>query len=440
MRTAAPAASRVGRCRLAASYQARDQRAAAPPPQSFAGHGEATVLIHGPAGEGNPDWLGEIFEWVSCADEYSVTRRDAIGRIPFRDTYAGRHGLNLRVPYAAVAMRLLQREISKLMPASPERPLSPVEGAGHFIINTHDVDFLPLDRLGSMSRLAKNSAISLLLLKSPRLALGQLGKLVRLAAGGADPFDQVPRLAKRERQAAITASYYFIPRKKHAKDANYSLDQPRAREFVRQVETLGMEVGVHGSFTSLDTAAGLASEFGLLGENGFSAAGERQHWLRFTLDRLIPAVAAAGAQYDTSIGWSDRAGFRAGACFAFPPYDFEREAPANFLEMPLAAMDQGLMQHNPGPQTPREAAEEMLAASRRYGWGGISLLWHPAAFDGVQLPSEIGDVFWHLVEHRSEWNDTWLSALDFVKKVRLRYESAGFSLNGKASAYSPVAQ
>jgi hypothetical protein len=426
--------------KLANSFKARDPREEAPPPQAFAAKDQATVLVHSPVEGATPDWLGEVFEWVSCADEYSISSRDSLGRIPFRDTYAGRHGLDLRLPYAAIAMCFLQREICKLIPAAPAQPASPVHDAGHFIINTHDVDFLPLDRRGSVSRLAKNSAISLLLLKSPKLALRQLWKLASLTAGGTNPFDQVPQLAERENREGITASYYFIPRKKHPKDANYSLDHPIAKHFVRLVELLGMEVGVHGSFTSLDEAGGLASEFGLLREQGFSPIGERQHWLRFTLDRLIPAMEEAHALYDTSVGWSDRAGFRAGACFAFPPYDFKREAPAPFLEMPLAAMDQGLLPALGKERGSFGEAAEVLATSRRYGWGGISLLWHPAAFDGVQLPEEIGETFWHLVELRSRWNDTWLSGQDFLNQVRFRYEDVGFSLDSKSPVRSFLVQ
>jgi hypothetical protein len=34
-------------------------------------------------------------------------------------------------------------------------------------------------------------------------------------------------------------------------------------------------------------------------------------------------------------------------------------------------------------------------------------------------------VFWNLMAHRSEWNDTWMSCLDFVRSVSERYVKAG---------------
>ena len=184
-----------------------------------------------------------------------------------------------------------------------------------------------------------------------------------------------------------------------------------------------MEVALHGSYTSLDRVSGLDSEFKALREQGFEPRGNRQHWLRFTLEQLIPAVERSGALYDSSLGW-DGMGFRAGACFAFPPYNFAHERAATFLEIPLAIMEQGMVTGGRPEGSWFEDASRVLSNSRRYGWGGISLLWHPTAFGPAQLPREIERIFWELIEHKQEWNDTWVSALDFVKSASQRYINA----------------
>jgi len=67
----------------------------------------------------------------------------------------------------------------------------------------------------------------------------------------------------------------------------------------------------------------------------------------------------------------------------------------------------------------------LLSVSRRYGWGGISLLWHPAAFGGGWLSKEVGNVFWRLMDSRNERQETWLSAIEFVQSVRQRYIEVG---------------
>ena len=413
------------RLMLSNLYRPRSPYDPAPPPQKYERHGKGTILYYAPAPGEEPDWLGEIFEWVSCADEYSVRRRDPVGRAAFADTYVGRHHLDVRVPYAAVAMEFLARALGRLVPGASVEPASPVASVRHFIVQTHDVDYLAVGRLNGVARLAKNAAISALQSKRPALSLKQARMALRMALHGGDPLDQIPALVKGQTERGVSASYYFLTRHLHRRDANYTIDQPGLVDLMRSLEAEGMEVGVHGSYTCLDESSGLADEYASMRALGFRPLGGRQHWLRFTLDRLIPALERAKALYDTSFGWCDRIGFPAGACFAFPPYCFEQERPATFLEIPMAIMDVSLRNGEYEEAQWYDASAELLSASRRYGWGGISLLWHPAAFGGGWLAREAGEAFWRLLDHRQEWNDTWLSAAAFLQSVGQRYVDVG---------------
>lgn len=411
---------------LCRGLRERDPRQPAPPPVKYARNGCATVLHFAPAWSKAPDWLGEIFEWVSCADEYSVTERDRIGRPRFEATYMGRHGLDARTPYAAVAMRALQREICRAVPRAVEDPQAPHGIEGHAVLPTHDVDYFPAGRRHAVWRLFRNAAVSCLLNKRPGLGASQSMRALRVAlAAGNDPLDQIVNLAEQELRLGFTSSFYFLTRNAHRLDAGYGISDESVWETADWLKQRGMEIGLHGSFTSLEESGMLEQERNRLKARGIEALGGRQHWLRFTIGRLISEVENAGLDYDTSIGWSTRTGFRAGACFAFPPYNFAREGPARFLEFPLAVMDQAL-------RTPRgcdgqlfHEAAHMVAASRRLGWGGISLLWHPAAFGAGWLPSEIGNVYWKLAEERRRWRDVWLKPSAFLKMARGRYVEAG---------------
>jgi hypothetical protein len=402
----------------------------APDPIMFSKNGDQTALFYHPSEECEPDWLAEIFEWVSCADEYSCKQRDLVGRVPFGSAYVGRHGLNLRVPYAAVAMALLQKAIARIKPQASLRPQSPSASVQHFVVNTHDVDFLPKDVVSSSYRLAKNALISLFLYKSGRAAAAQSASAVTVLFGGRDPLDQIALLAQRERSQQTSASYYFLCGGRHRRDGNYSIQSASTLDLMHTLEEAEqMEVGVHGSYRCMEHAENLAAEFDELRGLGFHAIGGRQHWLRFTIPQLVRAVQRADAAYDASIGWPYDSGFRAGACFAFPPYDFESEAPAPFLELPLVVMDGGLRTGNRGTgnhdSTKPQAVAEILAASRHYGWGGISLLWHPTAFGGGQYPPELGDCFWKLLGDGHNSSETWLSAASFVRSVWQRYQNVG---------------
>ncbi len=381
-------------------------------------------MFYAPTLGAEPDWLAEIFEWVSCADEYSIQRRDSVGRIDFRDSYAGRHNLDVTVPYAAVAMLFLHRSLCKRL---PDRPLAPdfrFRAEKHFVINTHDVDILPAGYLRSLQRLGKYALISLLVFKSAKSAAVQAGKTLAMAVGGDNPLDQTPTLLQREISKGVGASYFFIAKREHRRDANYRIGDLAVTQLMHSIEKQGMEIALHGSYNSLDHPGSLNNEFQILRDQHFHPLGNRQHWLRFTLDRLIPEVEKSGALYDCSVGWNGM-GFRAGACFAFPPYDFQHERAAKFLEIPLAMMEQGFVTGGRPEEEWFSDAAKLLSNSRRYGWGGISLLWHPTAFGGGQLPREVERVYWKIIDHREEWNDAWTSCIDFVRSVSDRYVKAG---------------
>lgn len=406
-------------------YRPRPVREPAPDPSRFEHNGEKIFLIYPPNGGSHPDWLGEIFEWVSCADEYSVSARDAVGRVPFARSYVGRNNLSVQVPYAAVAMRWLQLELCRMLPGTPVAPSCPAPSVSHFVIPSHDVDFFPVGYASSSWRLAKNAAISLSLFRSFPLAMKQAGAAVRVGMGGKNPLDQLLPLADREVEQGIEASYYFLPRRVHRRDGNYLIDEPEVLESMHTLEAKGMEVGVHGSYSSLDEPHGLASEFACLQRHGFQPQGSRQHWLRFTLDRMIPALEQAGAIYDTSLGWSEKIGFRGGACFAFPPYDFAHERPAKFLEIPMVVMEVTLRRARQQVEELYREVCHLLEVSRQYGWGGISVLWHPTAFGGGQLPDEIGELYWRVAENRTASADDWTSAASFMNAVSQRYSDVG---------------
>src|SRR5262249_53538116 len=145
-----------------------------------------------------PDWLGEIFEWISCADEYSCCTRDYINRVPFANSYVGRHKLSPTKPFAAIAMRALQCALQRLLPGTGLVPRSPVREARHIIVNTHDVDFLPLGRVNTVRRLLKNAAISITRDGFSKSVAMQVAHAARVACGGKDPFDNIIDLAEAE--------------------------------------------------------------------------------------------------------------------------------------------------------------------------------------------------------------------------------------------------
>jgi len=95
-------------------------------------------------------------------------------------------------------------------------------------------------------------------------------------------------------------------------------------------------------------------------------------------------LSGIGFRYDTSLGFPDALGFRAGIAHPFRPWDFARDRPADLVEVPLAVMDATLAEERYAALSAAEAKPLVLAL---LDWaaengGAFSILWHPERFDG----------------------------------------------------------
>ena len=107
------AAGQVSGLHIPARYVLRPSQDAAPAPALTAYAEEEIYLFHGrdPV-SGNPDWLGEIFEWLSAADESSAPERDSIGRISYPQSVFARHAISPLRPYASLIMAWFENFVS----------------------------------------------------------------------------------------------------------------------------------------------------------------------------------------------------------------------------------------------------------------------------------------------------------------------------------------
>jgi hypothetical protein len=108
----------------------------------------------------------------------------------------------------------------------------------------------------------------------------------------------------------------------------------------------GRDVGLHGSYLSHVSADDLAAQRAQIEEaSGAKASGTRQHFLRFDVGRTFAAQEAAGFDHDSTLGYNEALGFRAGIAAPFHPWNASARAPHRLLELPLTVMDGTLFPH-----------------------------------------------------------------------------------------------
>jgi hypothetical protein len=389
--------------------------------------GEDVYLSCGldPATE-RPDWLGEIFLWLSCSHEASITARDDVGRVPYSEMIFGRYGLSPRKPYAALLMAWMENALchGNEQESLPKAP-SPVSGVEHLVVCSHDVDFYYAGRYSAVARFVKNLVLAVLNYKSSSFFFDNLRMMIELL-GGKRPGEYLPALVKAARgDLDFGSTLFIVTRQGHRRDPDYTLEQITAH--LSHAVEKGFSVEVHGSYRSVVEDRTLAEEARALGALiERKPSGNRQHWLRFTEHQvLFDEIERADLLADSTLGISEVVGFRNAACFAFPPYNFAQERPCNFLEVPLVLMDVTLeAEARALHAAPQQIAEEVLRESRRYGWGGISLLWHNP-IESISVPKEINAVFWNCAKQQEESREKWVSLEKFLACCAERYQRAG---------------
>ena len=272
-------------------------------------------------------------------------------------------------------------------------------GARFAVALTHDVDvpwkWTPIGIRGAAGRLRHGA-----LHEARGLARIPLHKL-----RGADPNWRFAEIVAGERAHGASGSTFYVMAG-HGHPADGAAPESYDRLRPKLVETLreaGAEVGLHGSYLAAEELGRLAAEKETLERLAGAVEGHRYHYLRVDPHRNLVPLAALGFRYDTTLGFPDAIGFRAGIAHPFHPWDFEREEPSALVEVPLAAMDATLAEERYEGLSAAEAKPQLLALldwAAEHG-GGFSILWHPERFD---LPSARG------------WDRLYFELLDAVRE------------------------
>ncbi len=207
---------------------------------------------------------------------------------------------------------------------------------------------------------------------------------------GTDPNWRFEELLAEERARGAASTFFVLAGHGDPHDGARPETYERLRP--RLVETViahGGEVGLHGTYRSADEPARLRHERDTLAEvmsvytDITRGLGHRFHYLRLDPHRNLRALDELGFSYDSTLGFPDAVGFRAGIAQPFRPWDLERDEPFDLIEIPLAAMEVTLAEARYLGLSADEAwphLERLLDWAAEHG-GGFAVLWHPDRFD-----------------------------------------------------------
>ena len=352
------------------------------------------------------DLIASIFFFLTRYEELLVESRDHRGRFSAQDSFAFQQNI-LEIPSVDLSMNIIKEEIEALFPNLKTQ--EKWNGKSFTVVLTHDIDLFspPLSyRLKNILNHAARCDI--------KNVIAHISSLMKshkntLPSG-------LEYLLQYEKEHHLPSSYYFIAEKTHALDGNYSIEESLVKRYIETLTQEKKEIGVHPGIETWKSANMIVhAKKRLESATGKEIAGSRQHYLRLSVSETFRALEKAGMRYDTTLGFHDAIGFRAGTCFPFRPFDVEKRREMNLWELPLLLMDVTLLNYM------RLRKED--AAKRIYNLidrvkqvGGVFVtLWHGLTFE-MDNNHETRSLYESMIAYAKE-NGAWFTTAGEVVEV-----------------------
>jgi len=202
-----------------------------------------------------------------------------------------------------------------------------------------------------------------------------------------DAWKVIRKMQRIEQNLGATSTWFLLARNDFEDNRQNYLFDVKAREQV--IDRLGQqEIGLHGSPESAFDPLVLKEELDNLRKMDINPKGFRTHYLHFDYQRSFSILEEAGILYDSTLGYWESIGFRAGISFPFFPFNIKENRPFRVLEIPLIVMDTTLISKkamNLNTITAYRNLTRLIDLAAKYQ-SHLSLLWHNNTFDPIDYP------------------------------------------------------
>jgi hypothetical protein len=274
------------------------------------------------------DVFGSVFFLLTRYEEIVRRNRDVHDRFPASASLAAVEGFLDRA-IVDEYVDLLWMAMHSLWPALVRR------SATFRLRLTHDVD-LPWAALAHRAL-----GGDLVRRRDASLAARRVRSFIDARGGRVDrdPFNTFDFLMDTSERHGLRSTFYFRTR------GMYRLSDPPVADLLRRIHEQGHEVGLHAGYESYRSPERTSAEFEELRAAcrgvGFDQPqwGVRQHYLRLDNPQTWRNHESAGLDHDSTLGFADQVGFRAGTCREYPLFDLLDRRTLKLRERPLLVMD-----------------------------------------------------------------------------------------------------
>jgi hypothetical protein len=175
--------------------------------------------------------------------------------------------------------------------------------------------------------------------------------------------------------------FNFLVGGHHVLDGHYDVNSKNIISLMKYIRDRGHGIGLHPSYMTfnnfentiieVDRLRRVLDELGMDSENIKS----RQHYLRWD-QKITPIILkSCGVVEDSTLGYADVSGFRAGTCHQYKLYNHEKGGIIDLIESPLIAMESTIIENSGYTEQSMSDFLELSQRCRQVG-GCYTLLWH----------------------------------------------------------------
>ncbi|MFH1722884.1 MAG: polysaccharide deacetylase family protein [Candidatus Altiarchaeota archaeon] len=306
-------------------------------------------------------------------------------------------------------------------------------GAKFALALTHDVDEVK-KTYQYLTHLAKS-----VLRRDITAMKGQIASM-KDKLTGYEPYWTFGKIKKIEEKFKCTSSLYFLQEEGKVEPTKlkswflaarrYSYSDEKILKVIRELDDGGWEVGLHGSYNSFADEEQLGKEKKALDEVlGRPVIGTRQHHLNLEVPKTWRIQQGIGLKYDSSLGFKDTNGFRAGTCFPFHPFDYELGRGLDILELPLTFMDTTLFSR----RNEFWNVFQPLISTVEENRGLFTLLFHTSTFNNNEYPGWI-EYYSGILDYARQ-RGAWITNGQRIAEWWIDRQNKELSLERHASEY-----
>ena len=318
------------------------------------------------------DILSSSFFMLSRWEESVIEERDEHNRISASSTVA--------VKYNFLNRPIVNEYVEFIWGCLSELGITECRKLRKFnIIPTHDVDLPKM--WWSLPQFVRNLAGDIFKRKSLIEFISTIKLGINKVITGTDPFDTFDDLMSRSEDHGLKSHFFFMSGGTSNKDNFYSIDHPFIVSLIRIMKERNHHIGFHPSYNAYNDIKQFEKEKNKLESIVLSkVVTGRHHFLRFDIPKTWKIWEENSMEWDSTMSYADRVGFRCGVCYPFAVFDIDQRRQLTLLERPLIFMEGSIVAYqNLGVKEALMVIRDLKNQVYKYN-GEFIFLWHNSAF------------------------------------------------------------